>query len=147
MANLKLVVPTIAAITGLSTVGVAGIANADTTSQATGTSSTSQSSKPPRGGNGPQQKDGGVIVTDDAVNTSIKEALEAKYSDVTVDRVAKLPDGSYLAFTVQSGNKVIVSLDSSFAVTATKDVPAMANVSGAPGHQQGSSSSDTSTSS
>jgi len=123
MANLKALIPTVAVVTGVSAVGVAGIAHADTT---TPTNNPSPQSSMPADGNGPQQKDGGVIVTDDTVNASVKSALEAKYSDVTVDRVAKLPDGSYLAFTRQSGNKVIVSLDSSYNVTSTKDVPANA---------------------
>jgi hypothetical protein len=142
MAHLKALIPTVAVVAGLSTAGVAGIAHADTTSSNTGDSSSTSQSSMPADGNGPQQQDGGVIVTDDTVNAAIKSALEAKYSDVTVDRAAKLPDGSYLAFTKQSGNKVIVSLDSSYNVTSTKDVPA-----NAPGRQAPTGSSDSSSTS
>jgi len=121
MIATKLVVSGLVAVAGVGgTSSVLGnTASAATTNNANNSSSSTAAPAKPH--------DGGKIVTNKTVIARVTAAVRAKYPKATVDRVAKLPNGSYLAFSRKANDrKVIVTLSSSYTITRSNLLPANA---------------------
>jgi hypothetical protein len=77
-----------------------------------------QSGQRPQGAPGGGRPGGGTEATGTEA-TKVKAAVTAKYPG-TVERVLKLPDGSYLAHVISSSGEVHVLVSSDFKVTGVQ---------------------------